>query len=190
MQSTCGLRFLTGFLTLYLAFYVQTTAHGAQAALELGAVVVGAGAGNFLGNVLGARLHPSRPERLVVGLAAVSALAVVAGAVLFSPVTAVLVILVASTGAALAKIALDSLVQRDVVETFRASAFGRSEAFLQLSWVIGGTIALLLPSGQGWIGFTVAGVFVSGVMVAVVVRARGRARDVTGPFRPAGGRVA
>lgn len=186
MQATCGLRFLTGFLTLYLAFFVQTTAHGMQAALELGAVVVGAGLGNFLGNVLGARVHPARPERLVTAVAGVAAAAVIVGAVLFSPVTAVVVILIASTGAALAKIALDSLVQRDVVETFRASAFGRSESFLQLSWVIGGTIALLLPSGSGWIGFTVVGVLVAAWVVVVAWRAR----DVTSAWRPPGGRVA
>ena len=190
MQATCGLRFLTGFLTLYLAFHVQSTAHGARAAVELGAVVVGAGVGNFLGNVLGARLRPARPERLVFAAAGLAAVTVLVGAVLFSPVTAVVVILLASTFAALAKIALDSLVQRDVVEMFRASAFGRSESFLQLSWVIGGTVALLLPSGTGWLGFTVAGVVLAGVVVAVGVTARARARDVTGPSRPVGGRVA
>ena len=115
---------------------------------------------------------------------------VLVGAVFFSSLVAVVAIFVASTAAALAKIALDSLVQRDVVETFRASAFGRSESFLQLSWVIGGTIALLLPSDDGWIGFAVGGVVVAAVVVAVIVTARSRARDLTTRLRPEGGQVA
>lgn len=172
VQAASGLRFLSGFLTLFLAFYVQQTAHGTQAALELGGVVVGAGLGNFLGNLLGARLRPARPERLVLGCAAAAAAVVLGAAALFDPVVAVIAIAAAAVATSLAKISLDSVIQRDVVEAYRASAFGRSETFLQLSWVLGGTIALLLPSAHGGLGFLVGG----GVLGVVVVTLAWRAR--------------
>jgi hypothetical protein len=56
---------------------------------------------------------------------------------------------------ALGKVALDAIIQREVPESQRASAFARSETWLQLSWVVGGGIAIALPT-IGWLGFTVA----------------------------------
>ena len=43
------------------------------------------------------------------------------------------------------KLSLDALIQRDVPERHRTSAFARSETLLQLSWVIGGFIGIALP---------------------------------------------
>ena len=66
---------------------------------------------------------------------------------------------VSAVANALSKIALDSLIQRDVVETLRSSAFARSETFLQLAWVVGAAIGVVLPSSAadgGAIGFWVA----------------------------------
>ena len=37
------------------------------------------------------------------------------------------------------------LIQRDVPERIRASAFARSETLLQLAWVVGGFIGIALP---------------------------------------------
>ncbi|MBO0876342.1 MAG: MFS transporter, partial [Pseudonocardia sp.] len=63
--------------------------------------------------------------------------------------------LVASTASALAKVCLDAVIQRDLPERSRASAFGRSETVLQLAWVFGGAMGVLLPPVY-WIGFAVA----------------------------------
>ena len=46
---------------------------------------------------------------------------------------------------ALAKVSLDAVIQRDLPEESRASAFGRSETVLQLAWVTGGALGVLLP---------------------------------------------
>ncbi|MBW8767552.1 MAG: MFS transporter, partial [Geodermatophilales bacterium] len=56
---------------------------------------------------------------------------------------------------ALGKVALDAIIQREVPESLRASAFARSETVLQLAWVIGGALGIALPP-TGWLGFTVA----------------------------------
>ena len=42
-------------------------------------------------------------------------------------------------------LSLDSLIQRDIPDHTRASAFARSETLLQLSWVVGGFIGIALP---------------------------------------------
>jgi O-antigen/teichoic acid export membrane protein len=84
---------------------------------------------------------------------------------------------------ALSKIALDALIQRDVVETLRSSAFARSETFLQLAWVVGAAFGVLLPSNHGGaLGYWVGGIVVTAVAAVVVLRYRvinrlGRPRD-------------
>jgi hypothetical protein len=45
----------------------------------------------------------------------------------------------------LAKLSLDSTIQRDVPERVRTSAFARSDTTLQLAWVIGGFVGIALP---------------------------------------------
>ncbi len=55
---------------------------------------------------------------------------------------------------ALAKLSLDALIQRDVPEEVRTSAFARSETLLQLAWVIGGGIGIILPL-NGMLGLSV-----------------------------------
>lgn len=169
------IRTLTGFLTLFAAFVIkhQTEGTPGRQLLLLGVVGAAAGAGGFLGNALGARRRFDRPGAvLVTGLGAGLAASVVA-AVLVGVVTAAVVALVAATASALLKVCLDAVVQRDMPEAARASAFGRSETILQLSWVFGGALGVLLPP-TWWLGFTVvSGVLAAGT-VQTVLTTRGR----------------
>jgi hypothetical protein len=58
----------------------------------------------------------------------------------------------------MSKLGLDAVIQRDVAEDTRNSAFARSETALQLSWVVGGAFGLLpMP---GWLGFTFGAAFI------------------------------
>ncbi len=88
--------------------------------------------------------------------------------------TAALVGLVGAAASALAKVCLDAVIQRDLPEESRASAFGRSETVLALAWVFGGALGVLLPHSTFWIGFAViAGVIaLAGVQSALVARGR------------------
>jgi phosphatidylglycerophosphate synthase len=88
--------------------------------------------------------------------------------------TAAAVGLIASTASALAKVALDAVIQRDLPEESRASAFGRSETVLQLAWVFGGVVGVLLPHDTYWLGFTVVAVLVAiaGVQTFLVTKNR------------------
>ncbi len=170
-----SIRALTGFLTLFAAFVVKHETEGTpgRQLLLLGVVGAAAGVGGFLGNALGARRRFDAPATvLLTGLSASLAASVVA-AVVVGLTTAAVVALVGATASALSKVCLDAVVQRDLPEAARASAFGRSETILQLSWVFGGALGVLLPP-TWWIGFTViSGVLAVGT-VQTVLTTRGR----------------
>jgi len=184
LQAESLLRFLAGFITLFLAFHIETTRHGWHAAFALGGILIGSGAGSFIGTGIGTRLSLNRPERVVVTCAAVAATMCLLTAILFADPIAIMAMFVSSATNGLAKIALDAVIQRDVDESLRSSAFGRSETFLQLSWVFGAAIAVALPSENGALGFWVAGGIVGGLTVLVVLRSRAMRRAMPATPRP------
>jgi hypothetical protein len=156
LRANTALRGLGGFLTIFAAFLVQATGPGGwEATLSLGALALAAGVGSFVGTGVGSRLHAAEPDRLVLFSAAAAAAITVLAAVFYSLPMAVVVALVSAITNALGKVSLDAIIQREVPETLRASAFARSETMLQLAWVVGGAIGIALPP-TGWLGFTVA----------------------------------
>ncbi|WP_245721423.1 MFS transporter [Nocardia crassostreae] len=162
-------RVLTGFLTFYVAFVAKATEHRpVQQAAMLGVVGAAAAIGNFTGNATGARMKLGRPTLIVlyctIGCVAVAIVA----ALLNNLVGAAVATLVAAGASALAKVSLDASIQDDLPAESIASGFGRSETVLQLSWVIGGAMGVLLPT-DWWKGFAiVAGVMALGLIQTVV----------------------
>ncbi len=168
LQGNCGLRALSGFLTMFLAFMLREhPVGGLSPELSLGVVVVAAGVGNALGTALGAWLKSRGPEVIIatVLVCALGAATVAAG--WFGLVTVAAIAAVAGISQALAKLSLDALIQRDVPEEVRTSAFARSETVLQLAWVVGGGLGILLPL-NGSLGMAVAAALVlTGFAVSV-----------------------
>jgi hypothetical protein len=158
-------RVLTGFLMMFSAFAVKAQAEGSGQSpfdqlLLLGIIGAAAGAGGFLGNALGSRLHFGKPDQVVLAcLGACLGIAIIA-TVAAGLATAAIVALVGATASALAKISLDAVIQEDLPEESRASAFGRSETVLQMSWCFGGAVGLLLPPTY-WIGFLVLSILLA-----------------------------
>ena len=60
LEGESALRFMTGLLTIFLAFYIESTRHGFDAAAALGAVLGAAGVGNFLGTAAGSQITLAR----------------------------------------------------------------------------------------------------------------------------------
>ncbi|SDL16691.1 Major Facilitator Superfamily protein [Streptomyces indicus] len=182
LAANAGLRCLSGFLIFFLAFLLREHPFdGQSAAVSLGMVAVAAGLGNALGTAVGAALRGRAPELIVVTVGAVATGVAVTAAVFFgAPLVAALG---AVTGAAqaLAKLALDALIQRDVPELVRNSAFARSETLLQMAWVVGGAIGIVLPL-HGVLGFAVAAALVGTSWLLTVRGLLGAARH--GPARP------
>jgi hypothetical protein len=146
LAANAALRCLSGFLIFFLAFLLREhPLAGQSAAVSLGAVGVAAGAGNALGTAVGAWLRARAPEVIVVTVVAIVLGVAVTAAVFFGALLVACLAAVAGLGQALAKLSLDALIQRDVPELVRTSAFARSETLLQMSWVLGGAIGIVLP---------------------------------------------
>ena len=114
----------------------------------------------------------ARPDLIILLCTAAAATGCAVVAVLFSLPLAIGAMLICAVSNSLSKLSLDAIIQRDVAETLRSSAFGRSETFLQLAWVLGATIALLLPAGNGRLGFIVAAVVLVFVSITMTLHER------------------
>jgi hypothetical protein len=172
LRSVIPVRALVGFLTLFLAFqFYQSTKSSKTALAEIGvAALIGSSGGIAIGNRLGRR----RPELLIViGLLLATGVCVF-GAFAYSTAVAFLVALIATLGASFAKLGLDAIIQRDVPEQVRNSAFARSETTLQLVWVVGGALGLIKMSGT--LGFSLAAAWMVGALTLEVAGLRGARR--------------
>jgi MFS family permease len=146
LRANCGPRWLSGFLTMFMAFLLRDNPIGDwRPEVLLGLVIGAAGLGNTLGIAIGSVLKRLNPAVTVV-LALLADVAVAALAALFyGLVTLVLLGLTAGLAQSLAKLSLDSTIQRDVPSRIQASAFARSDTTLQLAWVIGGFAGIAMP---------------------------------------------
>lgn len=160
LGANATLRCLTGFLIFYLAFLLREhPLTGESAAVSLGIVGVAAGAGNALGTAVGAWLRRA-PEIIIVAVVAIVLGAAITAAIFFGAFVVACLAAVAGFAQALAKLSLDALIQRDVPELVRTSAFARSETLLQVAWVFGGAIGIVLPL-NGTLGMSVAAAIVA-----------------------------
>ncbi|MFH0176387.1 MFS transporter [Streptomyces cacaoi] len=161
LGANAALRWLSGFLTFFLAFLLREhPLTGQSAAVSLGMVAVSAGVGNALGTAVGAWLRSKAPELIIVTVVAVVLGAAITAAVFFGAFLVACMAAVAGFSQALAKLSLDALIQRDVPELVRTSAFARSETLLQVCWVFGGAVGIVMPL-NGTLGLSVAAAVVA-----------------------------
>ncbi|MGW5326419.1 MFS transporter [Streptomyces sp. NPDC004014] len=161
LAANAALRCLSGFLIFFLAFLLREhPLTGESAAVSLGIVGVAAGTGNALGTAVGAWLKSKAPEIIIVTVVAVALGTAVVAALFFGAFLVACLAAVAGFAQALAKLSLDALIQRDVPEQVRTSAFARSETLLQMAWVFGGAVGIVMPL-NGTLGLAVAAVFVA-----------------------------
>ncbi|MFD9911076.1 MFS transporter [Streptomyces sp. NPDC059063] len=174
-------RALSGFLIFFLAFLLREhPLAGQSAAVSLGIVGVAAGTGNALGTAVGAWFKARAPELIIVTVVAVVLGVAVCSALFFGAVAVAGLAAVAGFAQALSKLSLDAVIQRDVPEEVRTSAFARAETLLQMAWVVGGGIGIALPL-NGTLGLSVAAGIVAVGWVPTV-------RGLLGAARRGGGR--
>ncbi|MDH6498440.1 MFS family permease [Streptomyces sp. SAI-149] len=161
LGANATLRWLSGFLTFFLAFLLREhPLTGESAAVSLGLVAVSAGAGNALGTAVGAWLRSRSPEIIILTVVAFVLGAAITAAIFFGAFLVACLAAVAGFAQALSKLSLDALIQRDVPELVRTSAFARSETLLQVSWVFGGAVGIVMPL-NGYLGLSVAAAVVA-----------------------------
>ncbi|HEX9336268.1 MAG TPA: MFS transporter, partial [Pseudonocardiaceae bacterium] len=170
-----SIRLLTGFLMLFPAFVIKSMEQHSpgKQLLLLGLVGAAAGIGSFVGNAVGARLHFGKPDQVVIGCLVGALSGDVFAAITGSVTTAAIAALIAAVASGLAKISLDATIQNDLPDASRASAFGRSETILQLAWVLGGTLGVLLPT-MFWLGFAVVSVLLALGLAQTMLTRQGR----------------
>jgi len=172
LRSTAAMRAFAGFLLLYGAFVVR--AHpltGLSSTVSLAALAVGLGVGNLIGTTAGARLARLNPQRLATPLLVATLVAALWAALDYGLFSVFAVAVVSSAAVAVSKLALDATIQLRVSDDVRTSTFARSETALQLAWVFGGAIGIVLPT-EPWVGFLVASLLIGGAVVENILSRR------------------
>jgi MFS family permease len=140
LRSATAVRALVGLLTIFLAFYFRE--HGGDLK-SIGLLGLSASVGSGLGVFLGGRFKKAKPEVLIIFALVLACAGCVGAALMYLQLTALGATLLATMAGSMGKLGLDAVIQRDVAEDTRNSAFASSETALQLSWVIGGAIGLI-----------------------------------------------
>ncbi len=146
LRANAGVRAASGLLLIFGAFLLREHPFAgipaiASAALVGGAAGVGGLAGTAIGTVAGSR----RPQAVTRAAPVVIVVAALVAAIWYSPATVAVLGFGAGLSQQLGKLSLDALIQRDVPDRNRSSVFALSETLVQLSWVVGGAIGIVLP---------------------------------------------
>jgi MFS family permease len=184
LRSNAGLRLLSGFLIMFMAFLLRDRPFpGWEDRVELLiALVIGAaGLGSTVGIALGSVLKRVNPQVTVVVTLLADTLMAVLVAIFYGLVPVLLLGLTAGLTQSLGKLSLDALIQDEIPERTRTSAFARAETLLQLSWVVGGFLGIAVPlvpqAGLGIVG----GLLVAWATFVIVSRSRSVARAAASP---------
>ncbi len=176
MWANAAVRAFSGFMVFFLAFLLRSSHfHGFSQNEALGALVFAAAAGGLLGTAGGALFRSRMPRLMAFGVLVVSIATCAVCAAMFGLGTALLVAFVASVGTVLAKLALDSTVQREIPEDVRTSTFAVSETVHQVSWVAGGLAGVLISMiGSGPAGLWIATAGLAAALVLLILSRRRR----------------
>jgi MFS family permease len=158
LGANITLRAYSGFMIFFLAFILRTVHFGGVSdRLALGEMIAAVAVGGFIGTAIGAAVRSRAPQVIVFGMLTAALVVTSFCALFFGLWAAVIVAFAAAVGQTLVKLALDSIVQREISADVRSSTFAASETLHQLSWVIGGLIGLLMSmTGSGVAGLSVA----------------------------------
>ncbi|MGH3068378.1 MAG: MFS transporter, partial [Streptosporangiaceae bacterium] len=176
MRGNAALRAFSGYMIFFLAFLLRTVHFpGVSDKLALAEMIAAAAAGGFIGTAIGATLKARAPHLILFVLLCTSTVITAACAAFFGLWAALVVALVAAFSQVLAKLALDSIVQREVREEVRSSTLAASETIHQLAWVAGGLAGLLMSitdSGVAGLAVPAAGLAVTAALLVASRRRR------------------
>jgi hypothetical protein len=197
MRANAAMRIFYGFLLFFLAFFLRgstcksdfvraaTSAHHVAAACQrfghvsdtvaLGGLAAAVAIGGMLGTGIGSALRSRWPQVMIFTVLALVTTVSIACAILFGLPSVLLLALTAAISQTLVKVGLDSILQREIPEDTRASAFAFSETVSQLALVAGGLIGLLFSlTGSGLAGLTFAAACLAVALVWLLGQRRRR----------------
>ncbi len=175
MRGNAVLRAFSGYMVFFLAFYLRGGHLGVSHNLALGALVAAAAAGGLAAMAIGSLVKARAPQFILFAMLTLAPVVTAVGAWFPSLIALITVAFTSALAAGLAKLALDSTVQREIGEEIRSSAFAVSETLNQVSNVAGslaGVLVSMLDNGQ--IGLAIPAAALTAALVVLVSRRRRR----------------
>jgi len=175
MRGNAVLRAFSGYMVFFLAFYLRSAHFGVSHNVALGALVAAAAAGGLAAMAVGSLLRARAPAFILFAMLTLAPIVTATCAWFFSLTSVIAVAFTAALAAGLAKLALDSTVQREIGEEIRSSAFAVSETLNQVANVAGslaGVLVSILDNGEA--GLAIATAFLTLALVTLVARRRRR----------------
>ena len=175
MRGNAVLRAFSGYMVFFLAFYLRTEHFGVSHNVALGALVAAAAAGGLAAMAIGSLIRARAPQAILFGMLTLAPVVTAACAWFFSLTAAIAVAFTAALAAGLAKLSLDSTVQREIGEEIRSSAFAVSETLNQVSNVAGSLVGVLVSMlNNGQAGLAIPAACLTVALVSLVARRRRR----------------
>ena len=175
MRGNAVLRAFSGYMVFFLAFYLRSGHFGVSHNVALGALVAAAAVGGLAAMAIGSAIRARAPQLILFSMLILAPIVTAACAWFFSLTAAIAVAFTAALAAGLAKLSLDSIVQREIGEEIRSSAFAVSETLNQVANVAGslaGVLVSILNNGQA--GLAIAAAWLTAALVLLVARRRRR----------------
>ena len=163
------LRASVGFCFFLLAFWLRSQDAGKfLVGVSIAMVTAGVMIANAIAPTVRKHVHEEPIFISALGLTAAAGI----GATLFGGVVSgVLLALIVNFAAALARLAFDSIVQRDAPDANQGRAFAQFETRFQLAWVLGGLPPVLFTPPPE-VGFAIVGLIALFSAVTYVIGAR------------------
>jgi MFS family permease len=175
MRGNAVLRAFSGYMVFFLAFYLRSAHFSVSHNVALGGLVAAAAAGGLAAMAIGSLIRARAPVLILFAMLTLAPIVTAVCAWFFSLEAAITVAFTAALAAGLAKLSLDSTVQREIGEEIRSSAFAVSETLNQVANVAGslaGVLVSMLDNGQA--GLAIAAAFLTAALVTMVARRRRR----------------
>jgi MFS family permease len=175
MTGNAVLRAFSGYTFFFFAFLLQTEKFGVSKHFALASLAVAVAGGSIVAMGIGSWLKSRAPQLIMFSVLTIAPAVAAASAWFFGLPAVIAVAFAAILCASLAKLAQDSIVQREIGDEIRSSTFAVSETLNQVANVAGGLAGVLvsiLDNGQA--GLAIAAALLTAALVLLVARRRRR----------------
>jgi MFS family permease len=175
MTGNAVLRAFSGYTFFFFAFLLQTEKFGVSKHVALASLAVAVAGGSIVAMGIGSWLKSRAPQLIMFSVLTIAPAVAAAAAWFFGLPAVIAVAFAAILCASLAKLAQDSIVQREIGDEIRSSTFAVSETLNQVANVAGGLLGVLVSMlNNGQVGLAIAAALLTAALILMVVRRRRR----------------
>jgi hypothetical protein len=175
MTGNAVLRAFSGYTFFFFAFLLQTEKFGVSRHFALATLAVAVAGGSIVAMGIGSWLKSRAPQLIMFSVLTIAPVVAAVSAWFFGLPAVIAVAFAAILCASLAKLAQDSIVQREIGDEIRSSTFAVSETLNQVANVAGGLLGVLVSIlNNGQLGLAIAAALLFAALVLMVMRRRSR----------------